>query len=58
MPVAEAPACPERSRKAAAPPTKRDQRKKRARRVLSGLLAGLNRLLELGDFSRGDVFRD
>jgi hypothetical protein len=27
-------------------------------RILSGLLAGLNQLLTLSDFSRGDVFRD
>jgi hypothetical protein len=26
--------------------------------LLRAFFAGLNRLLELGDFSRGDVFRD
>ncbi|HTS27662.1 MAG TPA: hypothetical protein VMH81_17430 [Bryobacteraceae bacterium] len=26
--------------------------------LLRGLLAGLNKLLQLSDFSRGDVFRD
>jgi len=30
----------------------------RLRRILRDLLAGLNELLKLSDFSRGDVFRD
>jgi len=30
----------------------------RAGRLLRDLLAGLNQLLKLSDFSRGDVFRD
>jgi len=29
----------------------------RARRILHGFFAGLNRLLKIGDFSRGDDFR-
>jgi len=36
----------------------RDRSARRPRRVLRGLLAGLNEILKLSDFSRGDVFRD
>ena len=31
---------------------------RRARRMLCDFLAGLNKLLKLSDFSRGDDFRD
>ena len=38
-------------------PSNGARRASRARRMLRGLLAGLNRLLKLSDFSRGDDFR-
>jgi len=40
------------STRAAALPTRR------ARRMLSDFLTGLNKLLKLSDFGRGDYFRD
>ncbi len=36
----------------------RKQRNGRAGRWLKSLLTGLNKLLQLGDFSRGDEYRD
>jgi hypothetical protein len=39
-------------------PSSRAGRANRLRPKLRGLFAGLNELLKLSDFSRGDVFRD
>jgi hypothetical protein len=36
----------------------RRRRAQRPARLLRVLLAGLNRVLSLSDFSRGDIFRD
>lgn len=41
-----------------ADPAKQARPAKRPRSAVRILLAGLNRLLELSDFSRGDIFRD
>ena len=46
------------SRDARTDPSSRPGRLDRPRRKLHEFLAGLNKLLVLGDFSRGDIFRD
>jgi hypothetical protein len=43
---------------AGAYPANRERRTNRLGAMLRGLLAGLNKLLDPGDFSRGEVCRD